>query len=160
MVTTRDGGKRALRRPLLIGLLLVMLSLLAGCKSFTAQAPSGFATYEKGGAFRAVSPDGVIYRVRDEKNKPQAELAFWKEALKKRMLDAGYRFVSESDVKAGAAPGYLLELNAPQGSQDYTYLTALFVQGDRLVIVESAGEVSRFKSRRDVVLEAIGKIAF
>jgi len=160
MVTTPDARMRTLSRPLLTCLLLLLLSLLGGCKSFTAQAPNGFATYDKGGAFRAVSPDGVIYRVRDEKNKPQAELAFWKEALKKRMLDAGYRFVAESDVKAGDASGYLLELNAPQGSQDYTYLTALFVEGDRLVIVESAGEVTRFKARRDVVMEAIGKITF
>lgn len=162
--TRKVSTMRTARWMAIVGLCLTVtlgIGGLTGCARFSAQAPTGFATYDKdGGAFRAVSPDSVMYRVREEKNKPKAELAFWKEALKKRMVDAGYHFVSETDVKADTSAGYLLELNAPQGNADFTYVTAIFVQDDRLIIVESAGEVSRFASRRSAVMDAIGKIRF
>src|SRR4051812_32282549 len=83
---------------------------LASCSTFDAHAPQGFAEYDHGSGFRAVSADGVMYRVRSVKNEPKAELPFWREALKKRMLDAGYRFQSEASVKAANGEGYLLEL--------------------------------------------------
>lgn len=154
-----------LRRPsrvgrrLLLGMSLVaVLGLLSACRSFKAEAPVGFAPYKETRSFRAVSPDGVVFRVRTEKNEPKASLNFWKEALKKRMQDAGYHFVREGEVKAGEQVGYLLELSAPLGTQDYSYLIAVFDQGERLVLVESAGEIARFAGRRDAVVTAIGKL--
>lgn len=155
ILSTSRGWKRLLRGVSL----LVALGLLTACRSFTAEAPVGFAPYKQTRSFRAVSPDGVVFRVRTEKNEPKAELNFWKEALKKRMLDAGYHFVSEGDIKAGEHVGYLLELSAPLGTQDYTYLIAVFDQGDRLVLVESAGEIARFAGRREAVVAAIGKLS-
>lgn len=146
--------------PLGVVALVGLLALLTACRSFQAEAPAGFAPYDQKKSFRAVSPDGVLYRVRQQENKPKATLAFWKEALKKRMLDAGYHFVSEGDIKADNEPGYLLELNAPLGSQDYTYFIAVFARDNTLVIVESAGEVTRFKARREGVLAAIQKLRF
>lgn len=140
-----------------LGLLLV-LGLLPACRSFQAEAPAGFAPYSSSKIYRAVSPDGVVFRIRSEKNEPRAELAFWQEALKKRMLDAGYHFVREGEIKAGPQVGYLLELTAPLGTQDYAYLIALFEEGDRLVLVESAGEIARFAPRRESVLAAIEKL--
>jgi len=155
------GGRSLARSSLPAAIFLCfVMGWMAGCAAFQPETPIGFAPYEGHSSFRAVSPDGVMYRVRSEKNEPKADLPFWKEALKKRMLEAGYRFVSEAEVKAGADPGYLLELNAPYGTQDYSYLIALFERNDRLVIVESAGEVVRFKARREAVLAAIQGIRF
>lgn len=154
------GAKLSGKRASLLGGLLLLLVSGVGCTRFQAEAPQGFATYEQKSPFRAVSPDGVVFRVRSEKNKPHAELPFWKEALKKRMVDAGYRFVSEKDIKAGGKDGYLLELAAPLGNQDYTYVIALFQNEEHLVIVESAGEISRFSARRDAVLAALDKLRF
>jgi hypothetical protein len=143
-----------------LGLALMLLGTSA-CASFTAVAPAGFAPFEKqGGELRAVSPDGVVYRVRDEKHKPHADLAFWKEALKKRMIDAGYHFVAEQDVSAGGKPGYLLELSAPVGEQDYGYWVAVFDAGSQLVLVEAAGEVTKLAARRDQLLAAIKATQF
>lgn len=74
-----------------------------------AVAPSGFAPYKKAGRFQALSPDGVAYRVRSVRNKPKAELPFWKEALRSRMEAAGYHVVAEADVQAAdGAKGALL----------------------------------------------------
>ena len=100
------------------------------------QPPQGFAAYRElwqdWFELRAVSPDGVVYRVRTEDNEPTADLPFWQAALKKRMLDAGYILVAESETKAGKQPGYLLELAAPVGQEDFVYLIALFVNGSEL----------------------------
>ncbi|MDH4319509.1 MAG: hypothetical protein OEV64_14060 [Desulfobulbaceae bacterium] len=117
--------------------------------------PEGFAPYADSKIVRAVSSDGVMYRIRREKNEPFAELAFWKEALKKRMVDAGYTFMKDEDIDMGKRPGYLLELAAPLGTQDYTYLIALCLQDDQLVIVEAAGEMTSFKTRRQEIIATV-----
>lgn len=133
-----------------------LLLLLGACRAFSAQAPAGFAAYDKSDAFKAVSPDGVVFRVRQEKNKPEADLPFWKEALKKRMVDAGYRVNNEGEVKAKSGEaGALLELSAPLGPTDYSYLVAIYVKGSHIVIAEAAGDVVRLKARHDDLLAAL-----
>lgn len=148
-------------RPLkiLFAALLLILCLAIGCVHTTADngklIPAGFAPYTQAGKIKAVSPEGIIYRVRSVDNKPFADLTFWKEALKKRMLDAGYIFLNEAPIEADAQEGYLLELTAPYGQQDYTYLVAVFVSGKKIIIAEAAGAVSDLAARRAAVLEAI-----
>ncbi len=154
-------------RPLsaLIATLLLILCMAVGCVHTTAATsgdpvPDGFARYTKAKEIKAVSPEGVVYGVRHEANKPFAELPFWKEALKKRMLDAGYIFLREGPISAGSRQGYLLELTAPYGQQDYTYLMAVFVQKKKILIVEAAGEVADLATRREAILGAIQRLKF
>ncbi len=137
--------------------LAALLSLTA-CQGFKAQAPAGFAAYDDTTPFRAVSPDGVVFRVREDDNDPEEDLSFWCEALKKRMLDAGYAFVREDAIKAQDHEGYVLELAAPIGMTDYAYLVGVFVRGSELVVVEASGEVTRFAARRESVLQAIAAL--
>lgn len=126
--------------------------------SFLPAPPEGFAPYDSKKLYRAVSPDGVVFRVRAAEHEPEADLAFWKEAMHKRMEEAGYNFLSEAELDASGTPGTLLELTAPYGTDDYTYLLAVFPAGKELVIVEAAGEVSRFDARKDAILAAIGSV--
>ena len=126
-----------------------------------SEVPRGFASYPDTKEFKAVSPDGVMYRIRTEKNEPFADLSFWKKAMKKRMLDAGYNFVGESEITAQNREGYLIELTAPLGNKDYSYLIAIFLgEQKNIVIVESCGEISRFKIKRDDIIVAIKGIKF
>ncbi len=150
--------ERMTRSFCLAGAALFAMIAATACTPFEATAPEGFAAYDDVFQFRAVSSDGIMYRVRAEENDPYAELAFWKEALKKRMADAGYTFVAEDEIKAGEQPGYLLELAAPVGQEDYTYLVAIFAQDPDIIIAEASGEVTRFNAHRDVVLKAIRAI--
>jgi hypothetical protein len=136
--------------------LVIFLTVFAGCVAHKkASTPEGFARYSNSQEFKAISPEGVVFRVRDEENKPYAELPFWKEALKKRMLDAGYIFQSEAPIAVKGEQGYLLELTAPFGEKDYTYLTAIFVRSSKIVIAEAAGEASDLAAHRDAILAAI-----
>jgi hypothetical protein len=121
--------------------------------------PEGFAAWRKRGRFQAVSPDGVSVRVRSAKNKPLAELGFWEEALKSRMVDAGYKVIHEERLSAAGGPGALLELGAAAGEADQTYLVVVFVKGRRLVIAEATGEAETFRARREAVLAAFKEIS-
>lgn len=142
--------------------ILVISILFAGCETVSGKytAPKGFAAYGGAGDFRAASPEGVVLKIRTEKNEPFAELDFWREALKKRMADAGYRFIAESEIKAGNDKGYMIELAAPLGPTDYSYLIAVFQKEKKLVIIESAGEIAALKKRRGDIIDAIGKTRF
>ena len=136
--------------------------LLAGAAVFLAACagskppPDGFAAWgkAKAGKSRALSPDGVMVSVHTVANKPRADLPFWKEALKTRMSQAGYRILGDSAV-AGEPETYLLRLAAPLGQKDYLYFVALSVQGKKIRITEAAGEAVRFRAHEDAILKAL-----
>lgn len=143
------------------GVAVALGALLAGtvaCRApFEASAPSGFAAYEPRTkrTFRAVSPDGVVYRVRTVATDAEgADLAFWKEALRRHLKASGYEVLRDGDL-GGGEDGYLLELTAPRGPDDVLYLVGLKVQDDDVLVLEAAGEVSRLESRRAEVLDAM-----
>ena len=119
--------------------------------------PDGFAAFKVKKHIAAVSPDDVVFRVRTLRNKPPADLAFWTEALRTRLVQAGYTLLSEGDVSAANAKGHLLELVAPDGQKDARWMIGLFVDGKDIVVVEAAGEASKAMARRDAILSAIGK---
>ncbi len=120
--------------------------------------PEGFAPYKAKKAFRAVSPDGVVFRVRAAEHEPEADLAFWKEAMTKRMVEAGYDVHSEGEIEAKGTAGALLELTAPFGTDDYSYLLAVFPAGKELVIVEAARRRWPPRPRRDAIISAIQRV--
>jgi len=138
--------------------LAAALWLCACVHTTPATLPEGFAAYPPEGAFKAVTPDGVVYRVRRESNKPYADMAFWKEALKKRMLEAGYRLSAEAPLAAGPRQGYLLELTAPYGPLDYGYMIAIFVEKESIQIAEAAGEVAALAKQRPALLAAMANL--
>lgn len=119
-------------------------------------APEGFAVFRKAGHFQAASADGAVYRVRSVRHKPQAALEFWTEALRNRMIGAGYHVLAEQEIKtADGAPGALFELGAVNGERDQTYVVALIPDGGRLILVEATGEAEGFKAHREAVLAAV-----
>ncbi|MDQ6962628.1 MAG: hypothetical protein Q9M28_08905 [Mariprofundaceae bacterium] len=147
-----------------LGLLLLCTLLLSGCPSSTKHlegntwVPQGFAAYKAAKKQAAISPEGIVYNIRHEKNEPFAGLLFWKKAMKKRLLDTGYIFVAESDIQSKKQKGYLLELAAPVGKQDFTWLIALYVVNNKLHIVEASGEEKIFKQHRQAIVDAAQKV--
>jgi hypothetical protein len=119
--------------------------------------PRGFARHTGWGEAksRALSPDGVMYSTRFVKNKEHGDLAFWHEATKTRMTQAGYRFLGDSTLTTHNTPGVLIRLAAPLGQKDYLYWVALSLQGNQIRIVEAAGEVLLLQAREAAVLHAI-----
>ena len=144
--------------------LLAAALLLGGC-SFHPSAPKEFASYPRGlfpGPFRALSPEGVLFSVRSQKNKPKADLAFWKEAVKTQMSETGYRVVSDTVCTMGGAPAGLLKLAAPVGDRDYLYWVAysLSASGKKILVAEAAGEAKAFRARESDISAAIAATAW
>jgi hypothetical protein len=141
-------------------------ALSAGCSSYHPAVPDGFGQYPRGSVFksplRAVSPDGVLFTVRTEKNKPKADLSFWREALKTRMAQAGYRVAADTTCSMKGSPGALVKLAAPVGNQDYFYWIAftLSASGGDILVAEAAGESKLFLARQDAILKAMEASGF
>ena len=137
-------------------LLLFAAITLCACQAPQLIRPEGFALYENSArGVKSVSPERIMYRVRAFKNEDKAGLEFWKTALKTHMQDSGYIQLSESDITAKSTPGYLLELVAPVGANDYTYIIAIFVHKEKLVVFESAGETKYFEKYKDNIIKTI-----
>ena len=118
-------------------------------------APDGFSTWRKARRYRAASPDGVLLRARGVKHDPRASVAFWREAVRERMVAAGYRVVRDEEVQISGHDGGVLELQAPLGDEDWTYQITFLPLGRRIAVLEAAGEVGRFEGRRAAIEEML-----
>lgn len=127
------------------------------------KAPAEFAEYPRGVVFnrslRALSPDGVHFSVRCEKNKPHAEMAYWREAMKTRMSQAGYRILEDTTCAMQGQPAFLLKLATPYGNQDYFYWIAFSLNpsGSKILVAEAAGESKSFLTRQGAIEKAIAE---
>ncbi|MEZ4235347.1 MAG: DUF4349 domain-containing protein [Myxococcota bacterium] len=120
--------------------------------------PDGLSAWRNRHRYRAASPDDVLFVLRSERHKPKSDLAFWKEAVRVRMVAAGYKVLGEGDVVANGVDGGLIDVAAPVGTEDWEYLIAFFPNGRRVVIAEAAGEVSALDARREAILAAFARI--
>lgn len=95
---------------------------------------------------KAVNASGVAIAVRDEKNEPRANLAFWSTTIDKRLKSTGY--VAEGPAKkvrlANGLEGLALRYTTSFGGRDHAYWLTLFVTDDRVVVVEAAGDAEVF----------------
>jgi hypothetical protein len=145
-----------------LGLFLLGVGLLSAC-SFHPHVPTEFAQYPRGWildrSLKAMSPDGVLFTVRCEKNDPKAEMPFWREAMRTRMLQAGYRVIADTTCTMQTQPGRLLKLATPYGNQDYFYWIAFSLNpsGKYLLVAEAAGESKTILMRQTAIEEAISK---
>jgi hypothetical protein len=105
-----------------------------------------------------MSPEGITWRISAEEHKPKADLAFWKPALRKRMTEAGYRIVDSLSFEASGQKGWALELAAPLGQSDYSYLVAIIPCDKDLILVESSGTVADFAKRKSEILATLANI--
>lgn len=129
------------------------LALLAACSPLRAGLPEGFAELRsRGGTYRAVSPEGMLYRVRVLDNRPTKELSFWSEALRSQLEKEGYRPNGDPvEFESGERTGVLQEWAVPYGNQSYLYLTALLVSERRIALAEAAAPYPVFVRYRDAV---------
>ncbi len=143
-----------------IGLLAAaVLMVLASCATVpSVEVPAGFAAYRDTAPPKAVSPEGVGFMLRQVDNEPPQSLEFWGAALERHMAEAGYLLVDQERFVAVAGSGIAFEWTAPVGEEDWLYLVAIVVAGDRILIAEAAGSVDRYRAYREAVREALTTI--
>lgn len=151
--------KRALFPPVITLVSLIASCLLVSCARVSVTPPEGFAEIDGRGAYRAVSPEGMRYRVRILKNRPAKDMQFWSEALRSHLLKEGYRLNGEPrSLENGDTPGVLCEWVLPYGNESYVYLTALMVSGRTIILAEAAAAYPVFLRYREALRESLATI--
>jgi hypothetical protein len=146
---------------------VILLLLLGSCSEFTIEKPEGFAEvevdfYDKGDIlYKAISPEGILFKVKKVKNYPSMELEFWAEALSHQLQKEGYTLIGEEQrFKAGKEEGVYFKWGVPYGNDSYIYLTSLLVYDDEIIITEAAGEQSLFKDYEDTIILSMQSISY
>ncbi len=131
--------------------------VLGGCVTARAalEPPAGFAAFDGERIWRALSPEGVAVSVRLVDNDPRQTLTFWAQALKTQLEKSGYTLTAEETLDTRSGKGILFEWAAPVGEDDWIYLTALSVVGERIAIAEAAGEYSLYQKHRPAIVESL-----
>lgn len=139
-------------------------ALVVSCTTVDTRlaTPGGFAEFHQSKDFRIVSPEGVVLRVRTVENKPDQTLGFWAATLKRQLSEEGYSLIAEGafDPKKLPTPpasprGAYFEWSAPVGEEDYTYLTAIALARDRIIVVEAAGPMEYYKLHAEQIHKAL-----
>jgi len=140
--------------------LILLIMVLTSCASFKAQAPENFAEYTDTPStkFKAVSADGILYRVSEYKQESEASLDFWRGAFLLKMKNANYKQEDSLNVSLGGKPaiGYIFSFANNTGSD--SYLVAAVQSKGKMFVVEAAGESVKFETRKKDILDAINKI--
>jgi hypothetical protein len=140
--------------------IFAIAALAVSCASFSASAPNNFAAYSdnNGKKFKAISPDGVLYRVSAYEQKSEASLDFWKDAFLLKMKNSNYKQEDSLNIRINgiAAIGYIFSFANNVGSD--LYLVAAVPAKGEFIVVEAAAESEKFNARKNDILEAIGKI--
>jgi hypothetical protein len=136
--------------------------VLASCTTLVRK-PEGFAEVVPwqvaATRYEAVSPEGMIYRVRTLKNYPVQTLEFWAQALQNHLEKEGYRSISEGrSFETADNSGMLFEWAMPYGNQSYIYLTAIVVSEKRIAVAEAAAEHTIYYRYREALLESLASI--
>ena len=127
---------RAAARPRLLAAVAAVAAatLVLGCATpspVAVQAPDGFASYDLGDGrtdtdlaptrHLAMSPEGVLFRVRTTPNEPPQTLSFWTEALRTQLTREGYTFLDHSELQSAIGTVSVLRWSAPVGNADWIY---------------------------------------
>jgi len=140
-------------------LLIFSALLLFSCASFKAKEPKNFAAYEsESDKFKAISADGVLYRVSAYEQKSEASMDFWREAFLLKMRNSNYKQEDSLNINIGgkAAIGYIFSFANSTGHD--LYLVAAVQSKEKMFVVEASGESAKFENRRKDILDAIGSI--
>ncbi len=126
------------------------------------EPPEGFAVYSElpdDAILSAVSPEGVVYRVRSVENEPRQTLSFWSEALKVHLERGGYALLEPRTIEAPMGAVSAFEWVAPLGGADWIYLSALADSGGRIIIVEAAGPFDHFQRHRAAIFQSLESLS-
>ena len=144
---------------LLLPATLALLALGVSCSRIAVVPPEGFAELKGKRTYRAVSPEGMLYRTRSIRNEPQKDLAFWGKALKNHLEKEGYRSGGDAQTfESGDLAGLYYEWILPAGNQSYFYLTALIVTDKTIILTEAAAPHPVYTKYRQAVLDSLASI--
>jgi hypothetical protein len=143
-----------------VAVVLVAAMGLAGCAIHSMGLPPDFIGVEKSylGPYlvRAVSADGVMVALRAEPNPERGTLAFWTKAITNQMAGQGYKAAKSEDVtcETGEA-GRLLTFSMQKQGVTFSYILAVFVKGNDILIAEAGGKAEAVEPKLAEIKKAL-----
>ena len=127
-------------------ILAAVVGLGACTPRYEMTAPEAFKRFDQRGGYKAITADGVMLKAREVKNYPEGDLPFWTDALQRHLLARGYMQKGKTECfkTQKGLDGCTLVFLLPHGAEDWAFAQTVFVQGKRIVLVESAGPFDRF----------------
>lgn len=145
-----------MKRILSIVLIPLALAGVACGPSAKLVPPPGFAHVDGEYDDRITSPRGVVIGARALRNKPQANLDFWVEAIDLRLRSQGYVAEDTKDVKSKSGlPGRGLRYTWFDGQRQNRYWVDVFATDQRVILVEAAGDKNDFDTSKDQIDNAM-----
>ncbi|MCX5677076.1 MAG: hypothetical protein NTX87_18970 [Planctomycetota bacterium] len=133
---------------------------LAGCTLRSMDLPPDFVSVDKAYlgpyAVRAVAADGVMVALRVEPNPERGTLVFWTEAITNQMAGQGYKAVQCEEVTAATGEaGRLLIFSAQKQGVTFSYILAVFVKGNDILIAEAGGKAATVEPKLAEIKKAL-----
>ena len=128
-------------------LVAVTLAFAPGCggPDLRIDSPDTFKRFESGEGLRLITADGVRMKAREVANYPKADLPFWTDAMGRHLEARGYKKLGERCFATKKAlKGCTLDFMVPRGASDWVLSETIFVDGERLLVVEVAGPYDRW----------------
>ena len=151
-----------------VALTLLTLGLLSACgPSIEMTLPERFVALTDDPAvnrgryqYRATTPDGVVVGVMSLEHRVDGSLAFWSEAITRRIRDQqGYALLSEGDVSAARGEaGHIMRFGRDIDGHTYRYTIALFVTPDRIYVVEAGGRDAAYAELEEGIEGALSTL--
>ncbi len=143
----------------LLPIALISLLLAVSCSRLSVTPPEGFAELKGRRIYQAISPEGMLYRIRSIKNDPRKNLEFWGEALENHLVKEGYRLNGKArSFTSGDREGLSCEWVLPYGNESYLYLTAVIVTDKTITLAEAAAPYPVFIQYRQALLDSLASI--
>ena len=137
-----------------------MLGFVA-CEDIVVKTPAGFAALDAENQYAAMSPEGMVFRVRVVPNSPKQSLEFWTEALTNHLEKEGYVPVSaDNDFEAAGILGSYSEWSVPYRGDTYKYLIGILVADETIAVAEASSGHDVYSRHRTAVLENLETIEF
>lgn len=151
-----------MKKSILILLIVLLVIFVSNCKTLQikVQKPAGFADMPYSDQYKAISPEGMLFKVKIVDNYPKQSLAFWSIALQNHFLNLGYTSLGEGEkFSANNRQGVFYEWGIPFNNQNYIYLTAIIVINDKIIVAESTAPHQVYNTHRSAIIKSLGKIA-
>lgn len=139
-----------------LGLVLFLLSLTA-CQTARIDLPDGFALWQNdSNSWHAVSANAIRLRVRTTENKPVGTLAVLTNTTELHFKTIGYTILRNEAVQSDAGlKGRLFVTSVQTMNGDYRYLTAFYIDQDKIHIVEAGGRKDDFLNHEQELIRRI-----
>lgn len=126
---------------------LMMITAASCATPYRIEAPESFKQYRDTREFKLITADGVMLKGREVENYPIADLDFWVDALARHLEQRGYAPKERNCfiTKEGLA-GCTLDFVVPHGAEDWVLSETVFVDDDRIILLEAAGPYERFSA--------------